>query len=190
MRGSSYIWMGATACAYLLGIGTGILFTKEHMRRKYKQKYETDISSAREAFRNDVQRLKEQYEQKEAGPVKNPESVVTPEERTAYLRLLQERGYSADEVADGPYIIPPDEFGDREDYETCSLTWYADGVLTDENDCEIPNVEETIGRESLNHFGEYEEDAVYVRNDARRCDYEILFDQRNYTDVLGDMPPM
>ena len=34
-------------------------------------------------------------------------------------------------------------------------------------------------------FGEYEDDAVFVRNDAHKTDYEILYDPRNYSDVMG-----
>lgn len=37
------------------------------------------------------------------------------------------------------------------------------------------------------HFGEYEEDAVFVRNDAKKCDYEILKDLRRFCDVLEDL---
>ena len=31
--------------------------------------------------------------------------------------------------------------------------------------------------------GEYEEDVVYVRNDKYQIDYEILFDERKYTEA-------
>ena len=88
----------------------------------------------------------------------------------------------------GPYVIPPEQFGDDEEYEQISLTYYADGVLADENDEVIEDVEDAVGIDSLNHFGEYEDDSVFVRNDARKCDYEILLDQRTYSEVVEDMP--
>ena len=88
----------------------------------------------------------------------------------------------------GPYVIPPEQFGDDEEYEQISLTYYADGVLADENDEVIEDVEDAVGIDSLNHFGEYEDDSVFVRNDARKCDYEILLDQRTYSEVAEDMP--
>jgi hypothetical protein len=68
------------------------------------------------------------------------------------------------------------------------LTYYSDGVLTDENDEVLEDVEDIIGIDSLNHFGEYEEDSVYVRNDEKLCDYEILLDNRNYSDVYNERP--
>lgn len=52
----------------------------------------------------------------------------------------------------------------------------------------VDDVEEIVGEESLTHFGEYEDDSVFVRNDRLKCDYEILLDQRNYSDVTKTMP--
>ena len=116
-----------------------------------------------------------------------------------YAEQLKKNGYtrysdlSADDegVSDKqtkPYVIPPEQFGDDEEYEQISLTYYADGVLADENDEVIEDVEDAVGIDSLNHFGEYEDDSVFVRNDARKCDYEILLDQRTYSEVAEDMP--
>ena len=36
------------------------------------------------------------------------------------------------------------------------------------------------GPEVFSHFGEYEEDSIYVRNDVTGIDYEILLDHRLY----------
>lgn len=86
-----------------------------------------------------------------------------------------------------PYVIAPEEFGEFEDYEKISLTYYADGVLADDGDEIVEDVEETVG-DALGHFGEYEDDSVFVRCDERKCDYEILLDQRNFSDVIGGNP--
>lgn len=88
-----------------------------------------------------------------------------------------------DIISDKPYIITPEQFGEIEEYEKISLVYYSDGVLTDENDELIDDIEEIVGEDSLNHFGEYEEDSVFVRNDSRKCDYEILMDLRKFEDV-------
>lgn len=50
-------------------------------------------------------------------------------------------------------MIPPEQFGDNEEHEQISLTYYADGVLADENDEVIEDVEDAVGIDSLNHFG-------------------------------------
>ena len=83
-----------------------------------------------------------------------------------------------------PYIISPEEFGAFGDYDMISLTYYSDKVLTDDRDDLIENIEFTIGEESLNHFGEYEDDSIFVRNESLRTDFEILMDNRLYSDIV------
>ena len=118
---------------------------------------------------------------------------------TEYTQRLQEAGYkdysrTIDEKPSGtpgevPYVISPDEFGELEDYTKVSLTYFADGVLADECGEIVDDVEEIIG-DGLDHFGEYEDDSVFVRNDAKRCDYEILKDLRDFSDFKKkNFPP-
>ena len=49
----------------------------------------------------------------------------------------------------------------------------------------IEDPEETVGPDIESHFGEYEEDTVYVVNDEHGAYYEICRDLRNYSDVVG-----
>ena len=86
-------------------------------------------------------------------------------------------------------LLSPDEFGENEDeYPVISLKYYADQALADENDHLVRNSESLIGTDALNHFGDFEDDAVYVRNNRLKCEYEILLDQRKYADVLKKKP--
>jgi hypothetical protein len=119
-----------------------------------------------------------------------------------YTNKLRERGYinysdvnpenkkenKKDMTEDQPYVIPPEDFGELDDYEKISLTYYADRVLADDNDELVENVEDIVGFESLDSFGEYEYDSVFVRNDRLKCDYEILLDQREFSDVVKKKP--
>lgn len=89
---------------------------------------------------------------------------------------------------DRPYVIKPEEFGELYDYETVSLTYYADHVLTDDQKYVIEDVDDIIGVDSLKHFGEYEDDSVFVRNDQKKCDYEILLSELKYVDILKKNP--
>ena len=118
---------------------------------------------------------------------------------TEYTQRLQEAGYkdysrTIDEKPSGtpgevPYVISPDEFGELEDYTKVSLTYFADGVLADECGEIVDDVEEIIN-DGLDHFGEYEDDSVFVRSDAKRCDYEILKDLRDFSDFKKkNFPP-
>lgn len=115
------------------------------------------------------------------------EEVIAPTDKEIYKSIAQDNGYinynkKDTEVSDveRPYIISPDEFGEYHGYDTLSLTLYADGVLTDDQDEIIDDIDEIVGKDSLNHFGEYEDDSVFVRNDRLKCDYEILLDSATY----------
>ena len=85
---------------------------------------------------------------------------------------------------DRPYVISPDEFGELDDYDLISLTYYADEVLADDIDEIVEDVDDVVGLDSLTHFGEYEPDSVFVRNDRLKADYEILLDERTYPEAI------
>lgn len=98
----------------------------------------------------------------------------------------EEEEYEEEEqesAIDKPYVIAPEEFGEYDDYEEISLRYYADGILTDDQDELVEDVEETVGFDSLNKFGLYEDDSVHVRNDRLKADYEILRSTSRYSDV-------
>lgn len=99
----------------------------------------------------------------------------------------QEKPAEPETSGEHPYVIAPEEF-DELGYTAISLTYFADGVLADENGVVVDDVEEIVG-DALDHFGEYEDDSVYVRNDAKRCDYEILRDEREYPEFRKNLPP-
>ena len=96
---------------------------------------------------------------------------------------MKNKNLNTGEANGVPYVIAPEKFMEHDDYDTISLTYYSDNVLADEDNEIIEDVEGVVGEDSLNHFGEYEDDAVYVRNDARKVDYEILLDQRKFSEI-------
>ena len=89
-----------------------------------------------------------------------------------------------------PYVIPPETFdeGKYDGFEQISLTYYADGVVADDADDMLEDAESIVGDDFAEHYGDYEEDVVYVRNEARRTDYEICKDNRTYEEVSGKKP--
>lgn len=100
-------------------------------------------------------------------------------------KIMEESGYTGKEEKKTPdiEIIPPEEFDVMDDYTTIQLNWYANGVMTD--DIDDPMSEDEIisaigSKEPLEHFGEYEEDTVFVRNNVRKIDYEIVRTDNEY----------
>lgn len=171
---------------FSLGVATGSLATWRYFKTKYEQIAQEEIDSVKERF--------SKFKKSEAPVEKQDEPV---QDQAVYNEIVHENGYvnysgirtketktEKNDMSDAPYVISPDEFGDL-GYETISLTYYAeDGMLTDDSDDPIDNIDEIVGTDSLFHFGEYEEDSVHVRNDRLQCDYEILLDQGKYHDHL------
>ena len=81
-----------------------------------------------------------------------------------------------------PYIISPGEVGDIPGYDKFTLKYYRDGVLLDDANEPLDDATSIVGDRFMTHFGEYEEDTVYVRNDRTQADYEILFIDMDFMD--------
>lgn len=185
--------------AFVIGAGVGSIVTWKFVKRKYEQLADDEIAQMREYYENHYKKNQDEEQPvKEAATDEKDDDTLWPvpitateAERVEYSNISKKLGYISEEDKGGdsvvnknrPYVIPPEEFDEVDGYATESLTYYADGVLADSNDEIIDNVEELIGEDSLNHFGEYEDDSVFVRNDEQQCDYEILRDLRNYSDA-------
>lgn len=185
--------------AFLAGGLTGAGITCLYLKDKYDKLAQEEIEAVREFYK--------EKDGLSADISKHPEDkndpVVAPE--TDYSRYNQILGkYTTspvdqdppqavaqfeENVGERPYVISPDEFGEFEDYTRISLTYYADQILADSDDEMVDDIDATVGIDSLTHFGEYEDDSVFVRNDALKCDYEILLDTRKYSDVIALKPP-
>lgn len=177
------------AFAFVVGAAAGSFVTQKVLRKKYDEILEKEIEDVKRAYSG----------KKEEDPVEPKEEKTVDPGTDKYKQVLVEQGYvsyadlketkgGVERVSGKPYVIRPEEFGE-EDYETVSLTYYEDGVLTDEYDEVIEDVDEVVGKDSLTHFGEYEDDSVFVRNDEREIDYEILKDMRKYSDVKNRVSP-
>lgn len=150
-----------------------------------------EINSVREVYRAKLKEGEYESEPMEAAPA--PEE--KPTESKIYKEMLEALKYAENETEEEggetmdnkPYVIEPDQFGEFSDYQTLSLTYYADGIIENEYGeiLEEDVVDELIGMDSLNHFGEYEDDSVFVRNDELQADYEILLDNNPYPSGLA-----
>lgn len=161
----------------LIGAATAVLLTKDYYEKKAEDRADEEIESVKEMMKKREERLEtvtnEQVEKRAyeiiAERYEKPGSKETKKEEET---MTEER----------PYVIDPSEYGDL-DYKQVSLNYYDDGVLTYENDDVIDDVDSLVGKDSLSHFGEYEADTVYVRNDKLKIDFEILADTRRYEDI-------
>jgi len=85
------------------------------------------------------------------------------------------------------YIITPDEFNTLDGFKTATLYYSSDNYVIDSDyeplsDTEIVN---KIGHDPLGHFGEYEDDSVYIRNEELMYDFEILLSMKTCAEIRG-----
>lgn len=173
---------------FAAGAAIGSAVTWKLIKTRYERITNEAIESVKEVFGRG--------KHAESQPVDDTDTEKDKAELTDILQnqsytnyTKQEKGYAGTMDAKKPYVIAPEEFGEYDGYEIVSLTYYADGILTDEEDDAIEDIESIVGADSLNHFGEYEDDSVFVRNDARKTDYEILLDTREYANIIHDYYP-
>lgn len=102
----------------------------------------------------------------------------------------EDDGAEGEFVIEGePYIISYDTFmrGDK-DYSQKSLTYFEnDGVMIDEHDMPIDEIDVIIGNRNI-RFGHLSKDAmiVFVRNDKLETDFEITRNKGSFArDILG-----
>ena len=175
---------------FIAGAGAGVAISWKLLKTKYEQISREEIASVKEVYSRKENKIKEVLKDLDD----EQENVVDKKEVKNYSKITENLGYVSTQtekeakeetkLVEKPYVIPPDEF-DELGYDTVTLTYYADKVLVDEYDNRIEDVESLIGEESLTHFGEYEDDAVYVRDDIHEIDYEILLDIGTYAEVTG-----
>lgn len=175
---------------FIAGAGAGVAISWKLLKTKYEQISREEIASVKEVYSRKENKIKEVLKDLDD----EQDNVVDEKEVKNYSKITENLGYVSTQtkkeakeetkLVEKPYVIPPDEF-DELGYDTVTLTYYADKILVDEYDNRIEDVESLIGEESLTHFGEYEDDAVYVRDDIHEIDYEILLDIGTYAEVTG-----
>lgn len=109
-----------------------------------------------------------------------------PEENSGYVRELNDVSNTK------PFIISRDEFfeNEPENDQVQWIYWAGDQVLMDEDRNPVTEVNKLVGVRNLSQFGVGSSDKriVYVRNQARGIDYEILYHESRYAEEIG-LPP-
>lgn len=165
--------------AFVVGAAIGSAITWKLMKTKYEEGYwEEEIESDDE----EETELEEDPETPEVNHKQELEHLVDTLGYKEYSSHSKKEEKEEEDM-DKPFIISPEEFGELDDYEAESLTYYADGVLTDDWNEVIEDADEIVGEDFAEHFGEYEDDSVFVRNPELKTDYEILLDVRKFSDV-------
>lgn len=189
----------------ILSIGAGLLVGGiagySLAKFKYTRHMDQEIEEIKVAlskyyinqFANSNEVVDEEDIQEDVVSLEEPEEEHEEKEYTDYtayfksdenepIKVVAIDGTKVLNAGDRPYVIHPNEFGMDDNYGIITIDFFKDHILADEDGDVIENVDETIGVESLNHFGEYEdiENAVYVCNDKTMCYYEIIKHDETY----------
>lgn len=187
---------------FLAGATVGAAGAWFYCKRYYGQIAQEEIDSVKAAFaerKPDILKNKEPNKNSTDNKQKADMAKLKPD-LVDYAAKLQAEGYTnysahseknnkneEENAVEKPHVISPDEYGDC-DYTLISLTYYSDGVLADDDDEIVEDIDNNVGADFAEHFGDYEMDSVHIRNDRRRCDYEICKDNRSYAAVTGIDP--
>lgn len=110
----------------------------------------------------------------------NETEEATESERMEYQKIAKQYTEEPKEEVKKPYVITADDYGDGTVMYAITYSYFEDGVVTDEEDQIVEDADEAIGEDFVNHFGD--EDVCYIRNEQRRCDYEILREGCTYNE--------
>lgn len=196
-------------CIFAAGALAGAAVAARAVRDKYQQEAEEEIAEMRDYYRElrknaktpDEDKMVEEEntkEEKEENTKNEYDEIVKG--YTNYTQYLSKAAakYFDTETKENkkeekeertnyePFIIDVEEFGEDPTYDTATLTYYKDKVLTNDLDDIIDY--SVAGEENLKIFDEHPDcKAIYVRDDIYMVDYEILRDPYQY-DEYDDFP--
>ena len=190
--------------AFVFGLAAGALGTYLYLDPKYQKQNAENLEMNRRHYEELKVKLKQETKtddilQKEEDKI--PEEVLkNPAEKARDLanKLNYNALYnkepltpsSEDKTEDQIYLITPIQYDSETLYDKRVLTYYeGDDTLCDELTDEILDIENFIGIENVNSFGNQTEDDPYImhiRNNKFGCVYEVVKDERSYSAVMGD----
>ena len=94
----------------------------------------------------------------------------------------REDDHPTDGSLEDPYTITADQFvNEKRNFEKETLLYFeGNGVLCEDTERIIEDIDSSIGRDNLDKFGEFEEDVMYIRNERLGIDYEVLLQHSTY----------
>lgn len=197
---------------FLSGAVIGGIVASKLTAKKYDKIIDDEIASVKKVFKEREEELEAKYASENAFPyVVSEEDLEDPpiisQERLDEIReeigqIVKDKGYTSLEIEDPefdgplkpylnndtekPYPIPPFEIGELPGYRVAQLISYANGVVTEEDEDVIYDIDDIIGEENFVHVGDYEPNMLYIRNDKYRTDYVIYECDQDYTDGIID----
>lgn len=183
-------------CIFAAGALAGAAVAARVVREKYQQEAEEEIAEMRDYYRELRKNAKspdedKMIEEEKEENIKNEyDEIVKGYTNYTQYNDIETKENKKEEKEERtnyePFIIDVEEFGEDPTYDTATLTYYKDKVLTNDLDDVIDY--SVAGEENLKIFDEHPDcKAIYVRDDIYMVDYEIIRDPYQY-DEYDDFP--
>ena len=183
--------------AFVAGAAVGYFAANYLLKNKYEKRFQQEVSSTIEAFKSNKKDDEVTHKDEK---LKTVSDEVVVDDIKEYAKNIGKHDYSevkdekpSEESEDNidhtkPYVITEEEVDAYMNYSITQWNYYADGVLTDENNEVVEDVSTTIGKEAFEYLKKTSESAIYVRNDLLELDYEILKNEMTYAELLEEKP--
>lgn len=172
-------------CSFLVGAGLGTALAWSFAKTKYEKIADEEIESMKKVLLKDKEKDNTNSEKKKN--ISKVDEIVNKEgykgQSTNYATVYNEKKTLKNDVESYIHPIPSDEFGLEEEYDVITLIHLVDGVLIDDMDAEVGNIEEKIGADFAKYFEETNGDTIYFKNDKYKAYYEIVQDNRSFDQV-------
>lgn len=163
--------------AFTFGLTVGMVGTYFAIKRKYESMIQEEIDSVKAFYDLNHHEFVEMLNDSEE-----------PEEKSEVKTTSNTEDNVSDKIdikdVERPYIINEYEFNEIYGYECFTLTLYSNGVLADEEFEKIDDIDEIVGKDNFKKLQDGNEDCIYVRNDSKYSDYEIIKSQNTYEEEL------
>lgn len=181
--------------AFILGAAAGVASSMLYFKTKYEQKADAEIQEIRDLYAKKI----EAKEKKEDTPITSHQVTKADDlhatarhisEYTKYTPKEEPAEVQSEEPEDGihvekvdfapmknpnppkPYLIDPSDYGQDDNFDPLCWEWYTDGILANENDEIVDDIQEWIG-DGLKVFAETEDNLFWVRNEKYGVDIEV-----------------
>lgn len=167
---------------FVVGGLVGGLGTYLYFKKKNELDLETEIQEVKDYYKNKYSE-KNEPKNKESEPPKKEES-SSNEDKKMYKKIIDESEY-LDEKKKGIEVINEYDFASDCEFEKIGILMFIDGIFTYDDGSKVPieNIKNILGNDYKNNLP-VDDTPTYFRDYTLKVDYEILYDERRYKDIV------
>lgn len=186
---NNYIFAGIS---FLAGAAAGCVATWIVAKKRYEKRHK----AAMDAVWADLQKIKKPDDINERAETMgttihtpDEEKIVSKPDLLTWANTIKNNGYDypgdLKQTDDMVFEISENDL-DEDEFQIVNLIYYADGILADDDDVPLRNVESYVGPDI--HTLMAGKDEVIIRNKKLNIDYDICRSQLTYGENLDNHP--